>query len=146
MHALAALLEVLQVIRRAGPDRRRPTSQCEAVGHRLGVTEYHLVHASLEALDDIVPVCITRSTIQYGVLDAALLCLFHQSIPLVLPEKDHEAVLALLNEVDDHLVAGGVDQVVPAYAVINRTTCHLEKFRGDCRCVDGEDGGVLTAQ
>ena len=99
-----------------------------------------LVHAGLVALHDLVAVAVAGAAVDDSEGDAAFVSFGQQGVALVLPQEEHQAVLALLDQVQHHLVACGVNHLHAAQTVIDGAGGHLQQLGGHGSSVDGEHG------
>ena len=119
--ASVELLEVLGVARRAGPDRRGATRQGQAVTSRLRVGEDDVEVTGLEAGDQHLAFLDWGFAVDHAVAQAALAGTFDQQVALVLPEEGTHGLLTLLDQIQGQIGAAGVEHLVAALAVVDRT-------------------------
>ena len=144
MLALGTLLEEFEVVGWGRPDRGRAARQGEAVGGRSRVSEDRLVRTGLVGRHDAVALVLVDGTVDHSECDAAFVGFGSQSIALVLPVEEHETVLALFDQVQDHLVAAVIHQHRVVNDAVHSARGNLQQLVGHHGRVDGDDRRLLA--
>ena len=93
------------------------------------MSEADAVEALLEVIHRLSALAVVGGAVDHAKGQTALGRLSDQLVLLVLPEEEHHAVRALLGQIEHHLVAGGIDEVVGVLVLVDGTGSDLQQLR-----------------